>query len=427
MPDPVTPTARVTGAPLPTFVPDVVTIDVEPGLTVLVASDIHFAPTRTEASAWAAEHLGARLRGVEGPGLLVVAGDLVEAWAVMPADVGGALDAHPEFVTAAEEFVSLPNRRVIVLPGNHDGRLGWSAEDDDAVTERLHAEMAFAVELVLTVDGNERRVRIEHGHQFDPSNAFHNPRNPDDTPLGQHVVQELLPDLKGAPGNTFLDGIEALFDPRAVVSFVTSRIFYRRVLGRLWWFLVPLFLVIGLRVGFAIGLVTDDDQKLSPFAEQLLWLDILAVIFLSLIAFVAYLLVNRAWSATSSVMAEQRGATQNDLARAAAREQISAGLAGMVSGHTHCPELSTVDGGFYANSGSGVKSVVAVPGRFRLPHIYLPHLQVSWVELEVTATGWHARLFEGWREVPGATQLEKRFARSQQTHPGDPTVVATYP
>ena len=413
--------------PSPVEIPDVVTIDVEPGLTVLVASDIHFAPTRTEASAWSAEHLGARLRGVEGPSLLVLAGDLVEAWAVMPADVAGALDAHPEFVSAVAAFVSQRERRIIVLPGNHDGRLGWSAEDVQAVTDRLGAEVAFAVELVLLVDGDESRVRIEHGHQFDPSNAFHDPRNPDDTPLGQHVVQELLPDLKSAPGNSFLDGVESLFDPRAVVSFVTSRIFYRRVLGRLWWFLVPLALVIGLRVGFAIGLVTDDDQRLSPFAEQLLWLDVLAVVFLSLIAFVGYLVVNRAWSSASSVMAEQRGVNQNDLARKAAQDKIAAGLAGLVSGHTHCPELSAVHGGFYANSGSGVKSVVPVAGRFRLPHVYLPHLQISWVELEPTPTGWHARLMEGWREVPGATQLEKRFAQSQGAHPTDPAVVATYP
>jgi UDP-2,3-diacylglucosamine pyrophosphatase LpxH len=408
-------------------VPDVVPIDVEPGLTVLVASDIHFAPTRTEASAWSAEQLGARMRSIEGPALLVLAGDLVEAWAVMPADVAGALDAHPEFVSAVQDFNSQPDRRVIVLPGNHDGRLGWSADDDQVVSEGLGAEMAFAVELVLDAEGGERRVRIEHGHQFDPSNAFHDPRNPDDTPLGQHIVQELLPDLRGAPGNSFLDGIESLFDPRAVVGFVTSRIFYRRVLGRLWWFLVPLALVIGLRVGFAIGLVTDDDQKLSPFAEQLLWLDILAVIFLSLIAVVAYFLVNRAWSAASTVMAEQRGASQNDLARQAAQEGIEAGLAGLVSGHTHCPELSAVNGGFYANSGSGVKSVVAVPGRFRLPHVFLPHLQVSWVELEPTPSGWHARLLEGWREVEGATHTEKRFSRPWGGRHGDPTVVAKYP
>jgi UDP-2,3-diacylglucosamine pyrophosphatase LpxH len=411
----------------PVEVPDLVTIDVEPDLTVLVASDIHFAPTRTEASVWAAEHLSARIRGIEGPGLLVFAGDLVEAWAVMPADVAGSLDAHPEFLAAVRDFLGQSGRRVVVLPGNHDGRLGWSPDDDQAVASRLGAELAFAVEMLLPVDGAEQKVRIEHGHRFDPANAFHDPRNPVDTPLGQHIVQELLPDIRSKPDNTFLDGIESLFDPRAVVGFVTSRIFYRRVLGRLWWFLVPLGLVIGLRAGFAIGLVTDDDQRLSPFAEQLLWLDVLAVFFLSLITVVGYFVISRAWSSASSVMAEERGANQNDKAREAARGMIGDGLVGLVSGHTHCAELSAVDGGFYANSGSGVKSVTAVPARFRLPHLYMPHLQISWVELEPTPTGWHVRLLEGWREVPGATQLERRFARPQGQHPVDPAVVAHYP
>lgn len=410
-----------------TEVPDVVALDVEPGLTVLVASDIHFAPTRTDASAWAAEHLGARIRAIEGPAILVFAGDLVEAWAVIPADVAGALDAHPEFIAAVSDFASKADRHVYVLPGNHDGRLGWSSDDDGAVAERLHATVAFAVELTLPVEGSPRRVRIEHGHRFDPANAFHDPRNPDDTPLGQHIVQELLPDIKSRPESTFLDGVESLFDPRAIVSFVTSRIFYRRVLGRLWWFVVPLALVIVLRLLFAIGIVADDDQKLSPFAEQLLWLDVLAVVVLSLLVLVAYLLLNRAWSAASSVMAEQRGKSQNDLARQAASKMIGDGFEGLVSGHTHCAELSAVDGGFYANSGSGVKSVMPVPARFRLPHVYIPHIQVSWIELESTPTGWHAQLVDGWREVAGTTPLERRFARPQPARPGDPTVVASYP
>jgi UDP-2,3-diacylglucosamine pyrophosphatase LpxH len=413
--------------PDPNEVPDVVALDVEPGLTVLVASDIHFAPTRTDASAWAAEHLSARIRATEGPAILVFAGDLVEGWAVMPADVAGALDAHPEFIAAVGDFASQADRQVYVLPGNHDGRLGWSSDDDHAVAERLHATVAFAVELTLLVDGAARRVRIEHGHRFDPSNAFHDPRNPDDTPLGQHIVQELLPDIRSRPESTFLEGVESLFDPRAIVSFVTSRIFYRRVLGRLWWFVVPLALVIALRLLIVIGIVADDDQKLSPLAEQLLWLDVLAVIFLSLIVLVAYLLLNRAWSAASTVMAEQRGKSQNDLARAAASKMIGDGFDGLVSGHTHCAELSAVDGGFYANSGSGVKSVMPVPARFRLPHVYVPHIQVSWVELESTPAGWHVQLLDGWREVAGTTPLERRFARPQSARPGEPTVVASYP
>ncbi|MGH9026877.1 MAG: metallophosphoesterase [Acidimicrobiia bacterium] len=413
--------------PEPNQVPDVVSLDVEPGLTVLVASDIHFAPTRTEASAWAAEHLSARIRAIEGPAILVFAGDLVEAWAVMPADVPGALDAHPEFIAAVQDFASQSDRQVYVLPGNHDGRLGWSSDDDHAVAERLHAKVAFAIELALRVDDADRRVRIEHGHRFDPSNAFHDPRNPDDTPLGQHVVQELLPDIRSRPNSTFLDGVESLFDPRSIVSFVTSRIFYRRVLGRLWWFLVPLGLVIGLRLLWAVGIVADDDQKLSPFAEQLLWLDVLAVIFLSLMVLVAYFVLNRAWSAASTVMAEQRGKSQNDLARQAAGKMIGDGFDGLVSGHTHCAELSAVDGGFYGNSGSGVKSVMPVRAHFRLPHVYVPHIQVSWIELDTTPTGWHVHLLDGWREVGGTTALERRFARRQFPHPSDPSEVATYP
>ena len=38
---------------------------------------------------------------------------------------------------------------------------------------------------------------------------------------------------------------------------------------------------------------------------------------------------------------------------------VTQGYAGMISGHTHEPELSVVGNGFYANTGSGTASVVS--------------------------------------------------------------------
>src|SRR5438132_47572 len=62
-------------------IPDIVTVDVKPGTTVLITSDLHFAAERTEASAWAEVEVSKRLESLEGPAVLILAGDVFELWA----------------------------------------------------------------------------------------------------------------------------------------------------------------------------------------------------------------------------------------------------------------------------------------------------------------------------------------------------------
>ena len=45
----------------PEEVPDTVTIEVRPGATVLITSDLHFAAERTQSSAWAEEEISQAL------------------------------------------------------------------------------------------------------------------------------------------------------------------------------------------------------------------------------------------------------------------------------------------------------------------------------------------------------------------------------
>ena len=73
----------------------------------------------------------------------------------------------------------------------------------------------------------------------------------------------------------------------------------------------------------------------------------------------------------------------NGAPRAAAAADCSNGLAGLITGHTHQPELAAVPGGFYANSGCGVRCVEARRARFLLPPVFVPVLRRCWVELDV--------------------------------------------
>ena len=90
------------------------------------------------------------------------------------------------------------------------------------------------------------------------------------------------------------------------------------------------------------------------------------------VAAVATLLrVNRALRETA-VSARSDPATHNAPPRAEAARLVTQGYAGMVSGHTHEPELSVVGNGFYANTGSGTDLGGRAAGRgLRLPHPFL--------------------------------------------------------
>src|SRR2546421_8397755 len=109
----------------PEEVPDTVTIEVRPGATVLITSDLHFAAERTQSSAWAEEEISQALEQVQGPGVYVMAGDVFELWAGDDPTTEGAMASHPRVEAAGKDFASGPDRHVGWLPRHHDRSLGW--------------------------------------------------------------------------------------------------------------------------------------------------------------------------------------------------------------------------------------------------------------------------------------------------------------
>jgi UDP-2,3-diacylglucosamine pyrophosphatase LpxH len=403
-------------------VPDAVTIEVRPGTTVLITSDLHFAAVRTDASAWAEVEVAQALEDVTGPAVLIMAGDVFELWAGTEPTAEAAMSSHPRFASAVKDFASKPERQVVCLPGNHDGSLGWDAAAA-RVPESMGARMAFAVDLVLPGPDGTERVHVEHGHRWDPANVFHNPRDPVDTPLGQHIVQELLPDLATRDEAGVLAGVESLEDPRTFPSFVTSRVFYRRVVKETRWLLIPVILAVGVHYGIDL---LDAPAKLHLRARDFLVFDV-AIIGLAVVTALVVVLAGRhAWKGATFTAVDKRGKNQNDNARAAAAEFVRSGYRGMVSGHTHHHELTSLGNGFYANTGSGTKVVEQIDARFDLPHVFEARLQLSWVLLDATDQGWQVRLVAGRRCLPG-TRIERLVTSAQTWVPEDPEVVASYP
>jgi lysylphosphatidylglycerol synthetase-like protein (DUF2156 family)/UDP-2,3-diacylglucosamine pyrophosphatase LpxH len=371
-------------------------IELPAGSRTVVVSDLHLPTVATETSLSVADELATVLAGMSGPAAFVIAGDGFEMLAGPP-EVGRILDVHPQFTAAVAAFAAEPDHHVVVLSGNHDGQLAWDGTAATILRERLRVSQ-FALNLTLVVETGHgpQRVRVVHGNQVDPYNAFEDPWSPVDTPFGHHVVRDLLPELESrqSPGS-LLEGVQWLDGDMA--DFIGSRLFYRKIVGKLWLAAVPFVAILLLRL---LTFLPGVHQLLHHHAQRWLLGFGLLVAFIILVAAVAagatLLRVNRALR-ESAVSARSDPSMHNAPARSQAARLIVQGYAGMISGHTHEPELSVVGNGFYANTGSGTASVVSRRARLRLPHPFITLHRFSYVEM----TGGTVLGLTLWlREVP---------------------------
>ena len=195
---------------------------------------------------------------------------------------------------------------------------------------------------------DEEGARRAGVHNFDERNAFEDPADPRDTPLGHHAVAKILPALESS-ATPWLDGIDRLEDPSGLPRFVASRIAYRRVVRWLWWLLVPIAVALFGRLPdyWVFGM-----PKLEPFSSRLLGLGLTLVARVIVAGVVLGVVNHRVWHSAGRSLLGPPAHRANDTAREATRPILAEGGVGLVTGHTLQPELARVGSGFYANAGA---------------------------------------------------------------------------
>ena len=395
------------------------------GSRTVVVSDLHLPAVATDTSRAVATELADILTGWTGPGAFVIAGDGFEMLAGPP-DVEKILDAHPEFAEAAAAFATHEDHHLVVLSGNHDGQLAWDGDAVRVLTERLGVSaFALTCNLIIATDKGAQLVRVVHGNQSDPYNTFEDPWSPVDTPFGHHVVRDLQPEIESRQGSgSLLEGIQWLDGEFA--DFMGSRLFYRKIVGKLWLVAIPFVAILLLRL---LVFLPGVGRLLHHHAQRWLLGFGLLVAFIVIVAAVAavatLLRVNRALRETA-ISARSDPASHNAPPRAEAARLVTQGFAGMISGHTHEPELSVVGNGFYANTGSGTASVVCRRSRLRLPHPFVTVHRFSYVEIR-GASLLELKLF--LREVPvqSPVLLERLALARSNVDLSTTTMVASLP
>jgi lysylphosphatidylglycerol synthetase-like protein (DUF2156 family)/predicted phosphodiesterase len=403
-----------------TGVADLLVIHVPAGGRVLAASDMHLGG---HGSHRPVEDLTAAIERASGPGVLVLAGDVLELVAGDVRDVRTTLEDEGRLTAAVRAFAACEGRRVVYLLGNHDSRLAWDSGAATAVTEAFCCELALALELKIDTGQGVRRVQVEHGHRLDPANSYIDPRDPLDVPLGNRVVQQLTPAVHKY---AYFNDADSLPDPLSFPRFIASRLAYRRFARHLKWLMVPFLLALLLKLPLTLSLFskTAIGARIAHWPGRFLLLGGLVVADMVLVIAALALAAYAVWDAVSSAALDPRRG-RNDTVRADALARIRDGYAGMITGHSHLAELTPLGDGFYANTGCCAEVLEECRARVGPLPIFRPVRQASWIELEA-GSDLHVRLVRGRQPMPAGSTLERLNVRRQ---PSDarPGVVASLP
>ncbi len=424
-------------APARPLVEDLVSIAVPLGGRVLVTSDLHLGQHATDDSDVVATELARRLDQWTGPGVVVLNGDCFELLAESHLDPGRALLAHPRLAAALQSFAEAPDRRVVVVPGNHDGCLAWHAPAVRTLRHRIGADIVLAVDLAIETGAGVRHVRVEHGHRFDPYNVTDDPRNPGETPLGHHVVVALS--NLDRPGAEWLADARLLVDPRSAASFAFSRLFYRRLVRSFGWLVAPFLVMLGAGA-VAVGAHVTHHHGVAASARSWMAATGLGGVAVVTVMSVAGLLW---WSSLRGPLRalgagafldgsddDDPAAEQNDAARAFGHRLVRDGATGYVTGHTHDAELFDLGDGFYANTGASGVVLMERRGRLGLPSAWVRGRQQTWLELEA-GPDVRASLHHTCTPRPSGSLLERactrRAAEVERVDESRPGAIATWP
>jgi lysylphosphatidylglycerol synthetase-like protein (DUF2156 family) len=413
-------------------------IDVALGRRVMVLGDLLLPAQPSPSSLASCRDIAQKLAEWQGPGIVVICGQLLATGKGGSPGPASALGAHESLMAAFAAFAARPDSRVVVVAGPTGRR-----DDVADVLGTFGVAVETGVALRCVTGAGERNVLIRAATPYA------------DTARQTDAV---------APGDDrpWLAGLERLDDPRLAQRFVSSRLLYRRLRHYLW---APPLVLAGLALLLRMEFVIDGlghvfrsprQQRALQQAYAASWFSRLLVtigIGLALLAILAVVVavtsrgIWRALGGEGLPSPWSSGGARTQGARATAhslltiggedvldvtRHAIAEGATGMIVGGALVAELTHLDAGFFASPGATSEIVHEHQGRFGLPPTYLHHRQASMIEVE-TGADLHIRLMQAEVDLPLATLGERLVTRDAvvkgRTKAADlhPELVASWP
>jgi UDP-2,3-diacylglucosamine pyrophosphatase LpxH len=339
-----------------------------------------------------------------GPVELVLAGDFFDFLRIANVPAGqnhaSATISRPEYrelFAALRRFARGASRTVVYLPGNHDAEAWWNQEiRADLEREGLVHEFALSYSASFEA-APDQVVYCEHGNEFDPENTIRDYDDALDTPLGSHVVTDILPrvPLGWAAGGGRLRDVDRVFPLTRITEWLAVRLYYVVVTQLVRWLLLPLLIL------YAAHALVQGGGSAQVLVELGYDVGVLLLVF-GLFLVIAGRTANR-WIRSST--ARFRGTDEAELIR----ERLEAGqppplaasptadVAVFVSGHTHAPALTHFDWptgrGAIVNSGCWLRQLHPVPARLGVPPVFVSrfvqtHVRVYWDDRALQVELW---------------------------------------
>ena len=224
------------------------------GRRVVVLANLGLTPKSTPPSEQASLGVANALDSWQGPGTVVIAGNLFDlrcgqSETGQERDLAGtadqALSAHSRLTESLKAFAAGPDRRLYCIPGTTDAAIGT----DDSVrasVERLGAEVVPAVDLLCETAAGAKRVKVLPGGasgQSDVCERVGEPAQTNELATTPPATEQAPPP---APEMSWQGGMDRLADRTALRRLVTSRTVYRWLGRHAWWLAVPFVLVLVL-------------------------------------------------------------------------------------------------------------------------------------------------------------------------------------
>ena len=372
-----------------------------------------------------------------GPVELVLAGDFFDFLRIAKvpdgtnrASVTTARPAYRALFDRLQRFAAGGPRTVIYLPGNHDAEMWWNPEVR-ATLEREGLVHEFALSYSACFHSEpDRIVYCEHGNQFDPANTFRDYTDPLDTPLGDHVVTDLMPRLPG--GRTLspslhLREVDRIFPLTTVPEWVAGRLFYDLVSQAVRWLVVPLLVAFVAYGSIKYALGANDYGVLDVLVDVSYDIGVL------LIAFGLFVLVLRRTANRAIRGAAARFGVGGDDPRGrdptvdSIRRRLESGppppladdlpgeIAVFASGHTHAPSLvdfETPTGarGAAVNSGCWLRQAHPVAAHLKAPSVFVARYVLTHARVHRGAAGIEVELWEHPRPYRQSLLAVERLA-----------------
>jgi UDP-2,3-diacylglucosamine pyrophosphatase LpxH len=385
-----------------------------------------------------------------GPVELVLAGDFFDFLRIADVPDGdnraSATIARPEYrelFGTLQRFAAGESRRVVYLPGNHDAEMWWNPEIQ-AELRRQGMVHEFALAYAATFESQpERIVYCEHGNEFDPANAIHDYADPLDTPLGHHVVTDLLPRIvsEGTVGGVHLRDVDRVFPLTTIAGWASGRMFYELATQTVRWLVLPLLITYLAYEAIAYALGAEGGIEFPGFGtRRILFVEfgVDAVLLVLVFGLFLFTLRRTLTAAAPLARAQSEESSDPDATVDSAVEQIRTRLESgeppplgrdlrgeigvFVSGHTHSPSMTEFDGrggwcGALVNSGCWLRQLQPVTAHLGAPPVYVGRFVQTHVRVYRVAEGIEIELWEHPRPSSDQPRTVERLAASGRMPP----------